>query len=159
MKKFISLILILLAIIAFLLWPSGDDPSEIEMVLNKMADAGRNSVFEGVTEHVSTQYRDDYGATYFIVKNIVQSFFEKYDKFETRFKNLSVSISESDSGDKMAVANLDIYIIGYKSDIPINILGDEDSYENIILTFKKSKLLGWKVVKSEGLDNVIEKGI
>jgi len=159
MKKFISLILILLAIIAFLLWPSGDDPSEIEMVLNKMADAGRNSVFEGVTEHVSTQYRDDYGATYFIVKNIVQSFFEKYDKFETRFKNLSVSISESDSGDKMAVANLDIYIIGYKSDIPINILGDEDGYENIILTFKKSKLLGWKVVKSEGLDNVIEKGI
>jgi hypothetical protein len=159
MKKFISLIFILLAIIAFLLWPSGDDPSEIEMVLNKMADAGRNRVFEGVTEHVSTQYRDDYGATYFVVKNIVQSFFEKYDKFETRFKNISVSISESDSGDKMAVANLDIYIIGYKSDIPINILGDEDGYENIILTFKKSKLLGWKVVKSEGLDNVTEKGI
>jgi len=158
MKKIIVFTVFIIGIAAFFLWPSGDDPSEIEKVLNKMISAGQNGGYEGVTEHVSFVYKDDYGATYFAVKNIVRVFFEKFDKFETEYNNLSVSINDSEDGNKFAIANLNIFIKGYKSNIPINILGKDDSFENITLTFKKSKLGDWKVIKSEGLDRAIEEG-
>jgi hypothetical protein len=157
--KIVAIILVLIiGIVAFFLWPSSDDPSEIEKVLNKMITAGQDGVFEGVTEHVSFEYRDEYGATYFAVKNIVKTVFEKFDKFETKYNNLSVSIDESEDGNKIAIANLNMNIKGYKSNIPISIFGKDDSFENITLTFKKSKLGDWKVIKSEGLDRVIEEG-
>ncbi|NIP37898.1 MAG: hypothetical protein GWO07_02445 [Candidatus Dadabacteria bacterium] len=157
--KIIGIIaVIIIAAAAFFLWPASDDPTEIEKVLNKMITAGQTGTFEGVTEHVSFDYRDDYGATYFAVKNIVQKVFEKFDSFDTKHKNLSVTISESEDGSKIAIANLDMNIKGKKSNTSFSILGKDDSYENITLTFKKSKLGEWKVTKSEGLDRTIEEG-
>ncbi len=159
MMKIITIFAVLIiAIAAFFLWPSSDDPSEIEKVLNKMITAGQNGVYEGVTEHVSFEYRDDYGATYFVVKKIVQNVFKKFDKFETKYNNLSVTMNETENGNKIAIANLNMNIKGIKSNIPISILGKDDSFENITLTFKKSKLGEWKVTKSEGLDGAIDEG-
>ena len=67
-------------------------------------------------------------------------------------------MNETEDGNKIAIANLNMNIKGIKSNIPISILGKDDSFENITLTFKKSKLGGWKVIKSEGLDGAIEEG-
>ena len=157
--KILSIITVLIiAVAAFFLWPASDDPTEIEKVLKKMIAAGEAGNFEGVTEHVSFDYRDEYGATFFVVKNIVQKVFEKFDKFETKYDGLSVTMNESDDGSKIAIANLNMNIKGKKSNISFSLLGQDESYENITITFKKTRLGEWKVIKSEGLDRAIEEG-
>ena len=158
MKIITIFVVLIIGIAAFFLWPSSDDPSEIEKVLNKIITASEGGSYEGVTEHVSFDYRDEYGASYFVVKKIVQTVFEKFDKFETTYNNLSVTMNETEDGNKIAIANLNMNIKGYKSNIPINVLGKDDSFENITLTFKKSKLGEWKVIKSDGLDSAIQEG-
>jgi len=158
MKIITIFVVLIIGIAAFFLWPSSDDPSEIEKVLNKMITAGEGRSSEGVTEHASFDYRDDYGASYFVVKKIVQTVFEKFDNFETTYNKLSVTMNETEDGNKIAIANLNMNIKGYKSNIPINILRKDDSFENITLTFKKSKLGEWKVIKSDGLDSAIQEG-
>jgi len=158
MKILVVIAIIIAAIAAFFLWPAGDDPSEIEKVLKKMITAGEQGVYEGVTEHISFEYRDDYGATFFAVKTIVQNVFQKFDRFETKYNDLSVTISKAEDGSKIATANLNMNIKGIKSNIPVNLLGRDDGFENITLVFKKSKIGEWKVVKSEGLDRTIYEG-
>ncbi|NIT13158.1 MAG: hypothetical protein GTN99_02615 [Candidatus Dadabacteria bacterium] len=158
MKILALVALIIIGAAAFFLWPASDDPAEIEKVLKKMIAAGQAGTFEGVTEHVSFDYRDDYGVTYFAVKNIVQNVFEKFDNFETKYDSLAVTMSEAEDGSKTAIANLNINIKGKKSNINHDILGKDSRFENITLTFKKSKLGEWKLIKSEGLDRAIEEG-
>ncbi len=159
MKKLVYLAVALIVILIFVFSRSTDDTGEIAEVVDQMAEAGRNGMFGDVTEHVSIEYRDDYGATYLVVKSIVESFFQKFNKFDTKYKNLAVSFDESDEGDKTAVANLDIHITGYRSGVPVDILGREDLYQNITLNLKKNKLLGWKITKAEGLDDIVEEGM
>lgn len=158
MKKVVILVVIILAILILVFGRSADDSSEIEAVIIKMTEAGKNGEYQGVTEYVSIEYRDDYGATYIIVKKLVENLFQKFNKFDTKYKNLSVSVDQAENGDKTAAANLDIHITGYQSGVPVDIIGTEDLYQNITVHLKKTKLLGWKITKSEGFDNIIEEG-
>lgn len=153
MKKYVFLIIAVVAVLIFFYSRSGDDTSEIAHVLDQMVEAGKQGMQGDLIEHVSIEYRDDYGGSYLVVKNVVENLFDKYKKFDTKYKNLSVSIDNPENGDKTAVANLDIHIVGYTSDVPIDLLGTEDSYQNITLYFKKTKILGWKVTRAEGFDN------
>ncbi len=152
MSKYIVLIIIMLGILVYFFLQSGDDPSEIEAVFNEVIDSGRKKDLDGVMEHFSINYRDDYGATYPIVKNVVKNFFERFDGFEADYSNLAVSINESEDGEKEAVANLDAWVSGIRNGIPVPLLGDEDTSQNITVTLVKSKLGGWKIVKVEGIE-------
>ena len=159
MKKLTVLVIVIIALLVFYLCRSTDDTSEISEVLNQMVEAGEKGMQGDLMDHVSIEYRDDYGASYLVVKNVVDNFFQKFSNFDTKFNNLAVSLDTSESGDKTAVANLDIHIIGYRSGAPVDILGTEDSYQNVTLELKKTKLLGWKITKAEGFENIIEEGI
>jgi hypothetical protein len=151
MKKYVILIIIAVGL-AYLFFPSGDDTREIEAVFIKATEAGEKKDLDGVMEPFSISYRDGYGATYPVVKNVVKNFFDKFDGFEGNFSALAVSINETEQGEKQAVANLDVYILGMKFGIPTSILGDADSPQNLTITLKKSGLGGWKIIKVEGLD-------
>ncbi|HEX3033596.1 MAG TPA: hypothetical protein VHT73_00480 [Thermodesulfobacteriota bacterium] len=152
MSKYIVLTIIILGILIYSFLQSGDDPSEIEAVFNEVIDSGKKKDLGGVMEHFSINYRDDYGITYPVVKNIVKNFFKRFDGFEADYSNLVVSINENEEGEKQAVANLDVQVSGIRNGIPVPILGDEDTQQNITVTLIKSKLLGWKIVKVEGIE-------
>ena len=156
MKKLVVLVVVIIALLFFYLCRSTDDTTEISEVLDQMVESGENGMQGDLMEHVSIEYRDDYGATYLIIKNVVDNFFQKFTKFDTKYENLAVSIDKSESGDNTAVANLDIHIIGYRSGAPVDILGTEGSYQNITVELKKNKLLGWKITKAEGFENILE---
>ncbi|MBI2485846.1 MAG: hypothetical protein HYW01_02600 [Deltaproteobacteria bacterium] len=150
MKKYVILIIIAV-VLAYLFFPSGDDTREIEAVFIKAMEAGEKKDLDGVMEPFSINYRDEYGATYPVVKNVLKNFFDKFDDFKGNFSALTVSINETE-GEKQAVANLDVYVLGMKFGIPTSILGDADSPQNLTITLKKSGLGVWKIIKVEGLD-------
>jgi hypothetical protein len=152
MGKYIVLTITILGLFIYLFLSSGDDPSEIGAVFNDVIEAGKKKDLDGVMEHFSINYRDDYGATYPIVKNVVKNFFERFDGFEADYSNLAVLINESEDGEKQAIANLDVRAVGIRNGIPVPLLGDEDTPQNIIVTLVKSKLQGWKIVKVEGIE-------
>ena len=153
MSKYIVLAIIILGLFTYLFLSSGDDPSEIGVLFNEMIEVGKKKDLDGVMEHFSINYRDDYGATYPVVKNVVKNFFERFDGFEADYSNLAVSINESEDGEKKAVANLDVQVSGIRNGIPVQLLGDEDTPQNITVTLVKSKLRGWKIVKVEGIED------
>jgi hypothetical protein len=153
MKKYIILILIIAATLTYLFFPSGDDTREIEAVIQKAMEAGKKKDLESMMEHFSIEYRDSYGTTYPVVKNIIKTFFDKFDSFDGKYSDLKVSMDETEEGEKRAVANFDMYISGIRSDIPTDILGNADSPKNLTLTLKKSKLRGWKIIKVEGIES------
>ncbi len=140
------------AVLAYLLFRSGDDTREIEAVFNKAIEAGEKKDLEGVMEHFSLIYRDEYGATYPVVKKIVKNSFEKFDAFGCRYADLRVSINETEKGEKKAVANFNTYISGVNSGIPVSLLGSEGSLQNLTVTLKRSSFGEWKIIKVEGLE-------
>ncbi len=152
MSKYIFLGIVIVGIIIYLLIPSGDDPKEIESVVREVLKAGEEKSLEGITEHFSLQYRDEYGATYAVVKQVVKIYLDNFDSFDGKYSDLKVSINEGEEGEKEAIANFDIVITGVKSGIPTYILGDEDSSENLTVTFKKAPIGGWKIIRVEGID-------
>lgn len=155
MKKYFFLIIIAV-VMAYLFFPSRDDTREIEAVFNKAMEAGEKKDLDGVMEHFSINYRDEYGVTYPVVKSVVKNSFDKFKGFDSKYTDLTVSINETDEGEKQAVANLDVYVLGMKSGIPTSILGDVDSPQNLTVTLKKAILGGWKIIKVEGLEEVEE---
>ena len=152
MKKYLILIIIAVVVLIYIFLPSGDDTREIEVILDGVIQAGREKNLDGVMEHFSISYRDDYGATYPVVRNIVKTFFDKFDGFDGKYSDLTVSIDDTEEGEKQAVANFDISVSGIRSSIPTTILGSGDVPQNLIVTLRKSKLTGWKIVKVEGVE-------
>lgn len=151
MKKYLILIIVGVGL-AYLFFSLEDDPREIEAVFVKAIEAGEKKDLDGVMEHFSINYRDEEGATYPVIKNVIKSFFDKFDGFRGEFWGLKVSINESQEGEKRAIANLDVSVSGISSGIPVSILGSEDSPQNLIVTLKKSGLGSWKIIKVEGVE-------
>src|SRR5579884_416732 len=151
MKRYIVLI-IAITILVYLFLPSRDDSREIEAVIHDAIEAGKKKDLDGVMEHLSIEYRDDYGTTYPVIKNVVKNLFGRFDTFDGKYFDLKVSMNETEEGEKRAVANFDIYISGINSGTAFAILGSEDSPKNLTVTLKKSKLTGWKIIKVEGVD-------
>jgi hypothetical protein len=151
MKKYIVLIIVI-AILAYLFLPSRDDSREIGTVIHEIMEAGKKKDLDGIMKRFSIEYRDDYGTTYPVVKNIIKNFFDRFSSFDGKYSNLKVSVNETEEGEKRAVANLDMYISGINSDTVSAILGSEESPKNLTVTLKKSKLTGWNIVKVEGVE-------
>ncbi|HWP93635.1 MAG TPA: hypothetical protein VNN20_15695 [Thermodesulfobacteriota bacterium] len=152
MKKYLIFIAVVAVILTYLFYPSGDDTREVAALLDQALESGKKKDLDGVMMHFSLNYRDEYGASYPVVKNIVKTYFDKFDSFDGKYSRLKASINETEGGEKQGVANLDIQVWGMKSGIPTPILGDLDSSSNITVTLKKSRLSGWKIVKVEGLE-------
>jgi len=151
MRRLILPIIIVAAFIIIFFLPDGDDTSEIESVFNQVIKAGEEKNFDGVMDHISLHYRDEYGATYPVVKNIVKRYFENYDRFDGAYSDLEVSFNESDQ-DVNALANLDVYVTGLRRGKSIVILGSEEGPDNITVTLEKSILGDWKIKSVDGIN-------
>ena len=152
MSKYILLLIALAVVLIYLFFPRGDDAGQIEAVFNEIRDAAGKKDAEGVTEHFSLQYKDEYGAGYPAVKGIIRNAFQEYDGIQASYSGLSAVFGENEYGEKEAAANVDILVTGFKSGIPYILIGSEGSPDNITVTLKKSGISGWKIAGVEGLD-------
>lgn len=150
MKKIIIGLIVLVVLIVIFFFPSGDDTREIESTIDEIMMAGRKKDLDGVMDHFSIHYRDEYGATYPVVKSVVLRFFSNYDGFEGGYSDLKVSINDSGE-EKVAVASLDVYVSGIKAGKLFPIVGSELSPENIVVTLEKTTLGAWKIKEVEGI--------
>ncbi len=152
MARYIIPLIIVVVLLVYFFYPAGDDTSEIESVFDDMIESAEKRDLEGITEHFSIHYKDEYGATYPAVKNIIENMLEKFDTIEASYSDLSVSINENEYGEKEAAANLDVIATGIKSVVPHSLIGNDESPENVTVILKKSTLGGWKIIEVEGLD-------
>ena len=152
MSKYILLLIALAVVLIYLFFPRGDNAGQIEAVFNEIRDAAGNKDTEGVTEHFSLQYKDEYGAGYPAVKGIIRNAFQEYDGIQASYSGLSAVFGENEYGEKEAAANVDILVTGFKSGISYILIGSEGSPDNITVTLKKSGISGWKIAGVEGLD-------
>jgi hypothetical protein len=150
MKKIVLVLIVLVVLILLFFITSEDDTREIESMFDEVMMAGRKKDVEGVMEHFSIHYRDENGATYPIVKNIIMDFFSNYEGFDCNYSDLRVSINDSDE-EEMAVANLDFYVNGINTGKSFPIIGNELLPENIIVTLEKNTLGDWKIREVEGV--------
>lgn len=151
MSKYILLLIALAVVLIYFFFPRGDDAGQIEIVFNEIRDAAEKKDAEGVTEHFSLQYKDEYGAGYPVVKSIITKAFQEYDDIQASYSALSAVFGENEYGEKEAVANVDVLVTGFKSGIPYTLIGSGGSPDNITVTLKKSGISGWKITGVEGL--------
>jgi len=151
MRRLILPIIIVAALIIIFFLPDGEDTSEINSVLNQVKRAGEEKNFDALMDHISLHYRDEYGATYPVVKNIVKRYFENYEGFDAGYSDLDVSFNDSEQ-EVTALANLDIYVTGIKSGNSIPVLGSEESPDNVTVTFERSILGNWKIKSVDGIN-------
>lgn len=152
MYRYLLLLIAAALILLYLFYPRGDDPRQIEAVLNEIKDSAGKHDADGVTEHFSLQYKDEYGASYPVVKNVIENAFRRYDKILVSYSGLSVVFSENESGGKEAAANLDVIVTGQSSGMPHDLIGSDGSPDNITVTLGKSGLGGWKITSVNGID-------
>ncbi|MFQ5788705.1 MAG: hypothetical protein ACE5H1_12080 [Thermodesulfobacteriota bacterium] len=151
MKKIILAVIVVAVLLIIFFLPDGDDTSEMESVFNQVIIAGEGKNLDGVMDHISLHYRDEYGVTYPVVKNIVKRYFEIYDSFDAGYSDLDVSFNESEK-EVNALANLDVYVTGIRSDNSIAIWGNEESPDNVTVTLEKSILGDWKIKSVDGIN-------
>lgn len=143
----------MVVLLIYFFYPGGDDTAEIEAVFNDIIESAERKDQNGITEYFSLHYKDEYGATYPAVKNIIKKAFEKFDSFDISYSDLSVSINENADGEKEAAANLDAIVTGTKSGVPHSLIGSDESSENVTVILRKSALGGWKIIEVQGLDS------
>jgi len=150
--RYLLLLIAVTLVLLYIFYPRGDDPREIESVFNEMIDAAGKNDTDGIAEHFSLQYKDEYRASYPVVKNVIENAFRKYDNVRVSYSGLSVIFSENESGEKEAAANFDVTVTGQSSGMSYDLIGSEGSPDNVTVTLKKSALNGWKVTGVQGLD-------
>lgn len=152
MARYIIPLIIVVVLLIYFFYPAGDDTAEIKAVLDDMIESAGKKDPDGITEYFSLHYKDEYGATYPVVKNIIKNALEKFDSFDVSYSDLSVSISENEDGGKVAAANLDVIVTGIKSGVPHSLIGSVGSPENVTLILKESALGKWEITEVQGLD-------
>ncbi len=100
MSRYLLILIALAAVLIYFFFPRGDDAGEIEAVFNEMRDAAGKKDIDGVTGHFSLQYKDEYGAGYPVVKNVIAKAFGKYDRIEAAHSGLSAVFSETSTARK-----------------------------------------------------------
>jgi hypothetical protein len=139
-------------LLIYFIFTGGDETGEIEAVFNEIIEAAREKDEDGVLEHFSLHYRDKQGYNYLVIKKIIDNAFSKFDTLDGSYGNISVSLGEDENGEKLAFTKVGVKAVGVREGIPETLLGSGDSYDNIMVTLKKSTFSGWKIIEIEGVD-------
>jgi len=150
---------ILGVLLIYFIFTGGDDTSEIEAVFNEIIESVREKDGDGVLEHFSIHYQDEQGYNYLVIKKIIGDVFSKFDSLDASFGNISVSLSEDENEDKLAYTKVGIKAEGIRGGIPETLLGSDGSFDDIMVTLKKSTLGGWKIIEIEGVNKYGETGV
>ena len=150
--RYIIPVAIIVVLIVYFFALSGDDSSEIEGVFDDIIESAREKDQEGVLGHFSIHYQDDNGYNYLVIKRVLENEFQQFDSIDGSYERVSVVISEDENGEKIATAKASVKASGVRGGVPKNLLGTEDSFDDITVTLKKSTLGGWKIIEIDGVD-------
>ncbi len=154
MKKLVLFALVLLLAFYFYNQSGDNDPAYFESYISGMAKAGENKDFESFIGFFSSHYRDEYGINYIYLKNIVKSRFEKYERFEASYYDLKVSDPYRDDQENTLIdINMDVHVKGSREGIPVDIIGETGSADNLTLTLRKTFLGEWKITSVKGVED------
>ncbi|MEW6571234.1 MAG: hypothetical protein AB1390_08700 [Nitrospirota bacterium] len=137
------LILILIPVVLYLLWPS--DERRIKKLFRKGSEAVEKEDLSGVMSVVSYNYRDDYGLTYLYVREHVKSIFQRMRDIKVEYENLDIKVN-----DATATAEMDVRVIGAMGNETGYFLGDLANPEHLKFTLEKERTK-WLVTKTEKL--------
>lgn len=144
-KKSIALylLLILIPIIIYLLWPS--DENRIRKLFKEGSQAIEREDLNGVMSKVSFNYRDEYGLTYLYIKESMKSTFQQMSNIKIEYENLKIRVDN-----KNATAELDVMILATIGNETGYIFGDlaKPTHLRFLLEKERTK---WLVTKIEGL--------
>ncbi len=132
-----------LVFLTYLLWPT--DESRIKKLFKEGAEAVEREDLDAVMSKVSFNYRDDYGMTFFSMKESMQSVFKRLSDVKIARENLAIKIN-----DKTATGDLDVRIVATVENNSGYVMGDLRKPVHLRFTLEKEKLK-WLVIKTEGL--------
>ena len=153
MKYIIALVIIAVLLFYFFL-PAGEDKDaagKIEIVMNNLIKSGEQKDLNVVMEYFSSDYIDSSGRTILIVRDIIQSAFDRFESMEGGYSNLIVSTIEDESGDTQTIANVDIWISGNNAGTVYKLIGTKDNPQNVDIAFESLMLGGWKIISVENI--------
>lgn len=153
MKYIIALVIIAVLLFYFFL-PAGEDKDaagKIEIVLNNLIKSGERKDLNVVMEYFSPDYIDSSGRTIVVVRDIIQSAFDRFESIEGSYSNLIVSTIEDESGDTKTIANVDIWISGNNTGTVYKLIGTKDNPQNVDIVFESLMLGGWKIISIENI--------
>jgi hypothetical protein len=135
--------LFVLSLILYFLWPS--DESKIRKLFKEGSQAIEKEDLDAVMSKVSFNYRDEYGLTYFYIKESMKSVFRQMGDIKIEYENLEIKIN-----DKNATADTDLRIVATVGNNTGYIMGDlaKPAHLRFILEKERGK---WLVTKTEGL--------
>ncbi len=144
-KKTIAFLVVLIAtpVIIYLLWPS--DESRIKKLFKEGSQAIEREDLETVMSKVSFNYLDEYGLSYFYLKELMKSVFKQMDDIKIEYENVDITIHDS-----TATADMDVLILATMGNNTAYILGDLKEPAHLTFTLEK-KRTKWLVIKTEGL--------
>ena len=151
MKYIIALIIIAVLLFYFFL-PAGEDKDaagKIEIVLNNLIKSGERKDLNVIMEYFSPDYIDSSERTILVVRNIIQSAFDRFESIEGSYSNLIVSTIEDQDGDTKTIANVDIWISGNNTGTVYKLIGTKDNPKNVDIVFESLMLGGWKIISIE----------
>jgi len=132
-----------LVFLAYLLWPT--DESRIKKLFKEGAEAIEREDLDAVMSKVSFNYRDDYGMTFFSMKESMQSVFKRLSDIKIARENLTIKIN-----DKTATGDLDVRVKATVGNNTGYVMGDPKKPVHLRFTLEKGKMK-WLVTKTEGL--------
>jgi len=144
-KKTIALlfILILTPVILYLVWPS--DEARIKKLLKQGIMAVEQEDVENVMSKVSFNYRDDYGLTYFSIKEYMKKFFQQMNEIHVEYENLRIEVQE-----KTAFAEMDVRVVAQVGTDTGYVFGDYPNPKHLKFILQKERTK-WHVIKTDGL--------
>jgi hypothetical protein len=137
------IILFLLPIIIYFLWPS--DESRIRKLFREGAAAIEAEQINEVMSKVSFNYKDEHGLSYLYLKKLMERAFSQMDDIEVEYKIRDIEIK-----DKKASTAVDVRVIASHGQERGYFLGD--AADPVQMTFHLEKeRTRWLVIGAEGM--------
>ena len=138
----ISLAVLLIAVTAwYVFYPS--DKKRIKKVIDNSTQAIIKKDIDQLMDHISFNYRDEYGGTYLLFKKRMEGAFERFEDIEINADIMSVNVKN-----EHADARLRMSAIVTEGSERGYIIGDGGSDEDVSVYLEKSPY-EWKVFKVE----------
>ncbi len=143
------------ALILIFFWPS--DERRIKKFFKEGASAVESEDLDGVMSKFSYNYRDDYGMTYFYVKEVLKREFEKLSDIKVEYGSLRIRILRAGTltGNKETLASdratveAEVRVLATIGTETGYILGDPKSPLTLRFTLDKEQMR-WRLVMVEG---------
>lgn len=131
--------------VAIYLWPS--DETRIRKLIKEGALVVEREDLDGLMSKVSFNYRDEYGLSYLLLKDVIKREFGYYSDIDVEYENLAVRVDKD-----RATATLDLRVLASTGTLRGYIFGDLREPLRLKLELEKGSMRKWLVLNSSGFE-------